>query len=110
MYIDGGWPLSSGPSTRIIFSRSAHMNIHLPEGVNLDSPQVKLILQTHQGHNEKNMDILSNCLHKDFQRVVHPQSLGAPKQNKEEYIRQCAELYVLAEVAVGPTPLYSTFL
>ena len=79
----------------------------LPADVNLNSPQIQLINEWHEGFKELNVDILAKCLHKDFHRVVYPRSIGQPEQNKEEWIRDITGIMGFAtgfEVGYLPTP------
>ena len=92
-----GSSTSPGP-----FGHFVQMPTQLPADVNLDSPQIKLINEWNRGFMEKNADILANCVHKDFHRVVLPRSMGQPAQNKEEWIKDITAIISFAtEFDVG---------
>ena len=56
-----------------------------------------------------NSDVLKNCFHKDFRRVIYPLSLGQPAQTKEECIKFTAGIMSFATAFdVGDTTCYST--
>ena len=57
-----------------------------------DSAQVKFINECIQGINEMNWDNFGRYLHKDFQNVVYPKSLGVPALNKEAFLKHYSEL------------------
>ena len=57
-----------------------------------DSAQVKLVNECFRGINEMNWDHAGMYLHKDFQKVVHPKSLGVPALNKEAFLKRYSEL------------------
>ena len=57
-----------------------------------DSAQVKLVNEAIRGINEMNWDNVGRYLHKDFQNVVHPKSLGVPTLNKEAFLKRYSEL------------------
>jgi hypothetical protein len=105
MYI---YPCGLRSSQDLQPSRRAQMNIHLPQDINRNSPQIKLLLEWHEALKEKSVDSLGRCLHKDFRRVVYPQHIGEPTQNKESFLKQCEAVYFAVEVEVSSTPRYST--
>ena len=52
-----------------------------------DSPQVKLIHEWDQAFRKKDLDLIANCLHKDYRRTTYPKSIGKPEQTKEEWLK-----------------------
>jgi hypothetical protein len=76
---------------------------HLPQDLNRNSPQMKLMLNWIQAAEEKNVGILEKCLHKDFQRMIYPQNIGEPAESKQHYINLCATLYLAADLEVNAT-------
>jgi hypothetical protein len=93
-----------------LFHRFPQMAYHLPQDVNHNSPQIKLMLDWMEGWKEKNVESIGKCLHKDFKLDVYPRRLGEQTQHKEEFLKQCKELYVRAQYQVGSTPCYSSSL
>jgi hypothetical protein len=81
------------------------MTFHLPQDANVNSPQLKVILEWFQGWEKKNLDIVAKCLHRSFRRVVYPQNLGEPTENKEEFLTGSAVLYAAADIEVASTQL-----
>ena len=57
-----------------------------------DTAQVKLVNECIQSVNEMNWNNVGRYLHKDFQRVLHPKSLGVPTQKKEAFLKHYSEL------------------
>jgi hypothetical protein len=66
------------------------MALHLPQHVNHDSPQIKLLIYWNQGWKEKNVEHIGKCMDKDFQRIVYPRSIGAPALDKEACLKEFA--------------------
>ena len=64
-----------------------------PETV--DSPQLELIHSLLEGMRKGDVDLLARPLHKDLCRVTYPRSLGRPEYNKEDWLKQAAELFSL---------------
>jgi hypothetical protein len=84
------------------------MNVcHLPQDLNRNSPQIKLMLEWVQGITEKNMSTLEKCLHKDFRRTIYPKNISEPTQNKEEFLKQLTTVYMVPDIEVCSTPWYS---
>ena len=64
------------------------MSFKLPADTNLNSPQIKLLIDWNQGFQQLNADILAKHVHKDFRRVIYPRSIGHPEQNKEQWLQE----------------------
>jgi hypothetical protein len=80
----------------------------LPQNLSLQSLQIKLVLEYVRGVTEKNLDTLEKCLHKNFRRTIYPKSIGEPTQNKEEFLKLNATLYLVPDIEVYSTHCYST--
>jgi hypothetical protein len=76
---------------------------HLPQDLNRNSLQMKLILNWIQAVEEKSVDNLEKCLHKDFRHMIYPQHIGEPAESKESYLNICATLYLAADIEVNST-------
>jgi len=60
---------------------------------------------------ERNMENFAKHMHKDFRRLVYPQSLDQPEQGKEEALKELSGMLdLLIGFDVGHTPYYSDLL
>lgn len=57
-----------------------------------NSPQMNLVNECDRGMIERDLNLVAKPLHKDFRYVTHPQSLGKPPMNRDEYLAQTAEV------------------
>jgi hypothetical protein len=78
----------------------------LPQDLNRNSPQIKLMLEWVQGIKEKNVSTLEKCLHKDFRRTIYPKNIGEPTQNRDEFLKQFTTVYLVPDIEVCSTPFY----
>jgi hypothetical protein len=56
------------------------------------SPQLELVRSFLLGIEMGDMKKAGETMHKDYRRITHPQSVGKPVQNKEEYLQHTGEL------------------
>ena len=57
-----------------------------------NSPQMNLVNECDRGMIERDLNLVAKPLHKDFRYLTHPQSLGKPPMNRDEYLAQTAEV------------------
>jgi len=101
-------PQVSNEST---FRHFAQMATQLPAGVNLDSPQIKLWIESHHAFHQMKVDSFANLLHKDFRYVLLPRSLGQPEKTKDEALAQLRGLLGhVTEIEVGNTHCHANCL
>ena len=87
------------------------MSFKLPADTNLNSPQIKLLVDWNQGFQQLNADILGKYVTKDFRRVVYPRSIGHPEQNKEEWLQEITGIIGFTTgFNVGENPYHSNSL
>ena len=61
-----------------------------PEGS--DSPQAKFVLEWAHALSNKNLDLVTKSLHKDYRHILYPRSLGKPEQTREEWLEHIAKI------------------
>ena len=84
------------------------MPFRLPADANLNSPQIKLLVDWNQGFQQLNADILAKYLHKDFRCLVYPGTVGEREQNKELWVQGLTLIFGFSnEIDVGYTSCYS---
>ena len=54
------------------------------------SPQIKLIYECVRGFRERDMDIITSTMHKDYRYISYPRSLGKPEENREAWVERFA--------------------
>jgi len=58
-----------------------------------NSPQMKVVVDFEQGWYNKDVDLLTKHLHKDFRHVIHPGSLGKQPVNAEQWVKDIQGLF-----------------
>jgi len=58
-----------------------------------NSPQMKIIADFEQAGYNKDLDLFTKHLHKDFRRVIRPGSLGKQPVNAEQWVKDIQGLF-----------------
>jgi len=57
------------------------------------SPQMELIKEFLRAIRAEDLSLLAKTLHKDFHHVIHPQSLGKPPVNRDDWVATMVEAF-----------------
>lgn len=59
------------------------------------SKQVQLIQKWGEAWEKKDLNLISNIMHKDYRHTTYPRSLGRPARSKEESLEEIAGILKL---------------
>jgi len=58
----------------------------MSDAENSESPQAKVMQEWGQGFVQRDLDLITKHMHKDYRHITYPQSLGIPEQSREDYL------------------------